>query len=259
MSNKKIESLARVVEAATEAFSRLPYDEVLIGDIAATARCSTATVYDAFGGKEQLYEHVRNRLFDKRPRQTPLERSKEEPNLSYLVDYLLEVFEALTDPTIALLITPAAPASPSGFKPWEHTGLDFETLTTEVSRCMNAGLLRVGDPHAVAFLMYAGISYEPMLYNLMCRQPIELDAVAILRSVFHPLTTALGASALNDRLADIARSITPDDAPATLHAFMHYQAQTEARQSALTASVKDLRVAAATYLSSRKPGRPGRL
>ena len=157
------------------------------------------------------------------------------------------------------LMASAAPASPSGFKPWEHTGLDFETLTTEVSRCMNAGLLRVGDPHAVAFLMYAGISYEPMLYNLMCRLPIELDAVAILRSVFHPLTTALGASALNDRLADIARSITPDDAPATLHAFMHYQAQTEARQSALTASVKDLRVAAATYLSSRKPGRPGRL
>jgi AcrR family transcriptional regulator len=187
MSNKKAESLRRVVEIAIQAFSRLDYDRVLIGDIAAEARCSTATVYDAFGTKEQLYEHVRARIFERRPRQAPLEPSTDEPTLSYLIDYLLEVFEALTGPTITLLTTPASAGRPSGYRPWEHTGLDFDTVVAEVSSCMGGGLLRRGDPHAFAFLMFAGISYEPMLYTWMCKEPTVLDPVAILQSIFDPL------------------------------------------------------------------------
>ena len=255
MSNKKSESLARVAEAAIEAFSRYPYDEVLVGDIAAKARCSTATVYEAFGGKDQLYEHVRARLFDQRPRQTPLEAPVGAPSLAYLVDYLLELFETLTGPAIGLLTTPAAGAAASGYKPWEHTGLDFAAITAEVSRCMEAGLLRRGDPHAVAFLLYAGISYEPMLYNLMCREPIALDAAAILRSIFDPLTTDRGAAALRVRLAQIARPPCDDAAPATLHAYMHYGAQTTGRKRALTQAIDALRAAAAAYFASRR-GRP---
>jgi len=254
MSNKKSESLARVVEAAIQAFSRFPYEDVLIGDIAAKAHCSTATVYDAFGGKEKLYEHVRGRLFEQRPRQAALEPPTDTPTLAYLIDYLVEIFQALTGPAITLLTTPAAGGQSSGYKPWEHTGLDFDTIVKEVSRCMDEGLLRHGDPHAFAFHMYAGVSYEPMLYNLMCREPVELDLVAMLKTTFGPLVTARGAAALDACLVGLDRPKIERGAPATLHEFMHYGQQTEDRKQSLAQSIDDLRAAAAAYWAARRTG-----
>jgi len=100
--------------------------------------------------------------------------------------------------------------------------------------------------------MYAGVSYEPMLYNLMCREPVELDLVAMLKSTFGPLTTARGAVALDACLVGLDRPKIEHDAPATLHEFMHYGQQTEDRQQTVSRSIEDLRAAAAAYWAARR-------
>ena len=45
MSNKKTESLARAIETAAMMFSEEAFEQVQVAEIAARARCSSATIY----------------------------------------------------------------------------------------------------------------------------------------------------------------------------------------------------------------------
>ena len=240
MTNKKTESLGRVVEAAIDAFSTCHYDDVLIAQIAAQARCSTATVYEAFGTKESLYEHVRGRLFDQRSRQGWLDRRPGPPSLEFVLDYLSELFQTLTSPQLTMLMTPADATRATGYMPMEHTGPDFDSIVREISRCMDAGLLRAGDPHAFGFLVMAGVSYEPIWYNLTCRIRTPLDLRSILLSIFSPLTTEKGAEALQAYLTRLESPIPEPSAPARLHELMHLKAQPEHRRRAVAEALAAL-------------------
>lgn len=55
MTDKKRFSIERVKEIAAEEFARQPLENVSMSDIAAKAHCSTATIYQVFGSKQQLY------------------------------------------------------------------------------------------------------------------------------------------------------------------------------------------------------------
>src|SRR5687767_12791453 len=100
MSEKKAKSIERVVEVATALFSRSTFADVSVNHIAALARCSTATIYEVFGSKEDLYRiaaetSIANCTF---PR---LQRQLGAPALWPLFDYLWQRLAFLTDPDLA--------------------------------------------------------------------------------------------------------------------------------------------------------------
>jgi AcrR family transcriptional regulator len=55
MPNRKSQSLEAALKEAERQFSTRPYDDVSVNDIAMVAKCSTTTIYDAFGNKTGLY------------------------------------------------------------------------------------------------------------------------------------------------------------------------------------------------------------
>ena len=243
MTDKKSDSLARVVEAAIRAFSTQRFGDVRIGQIGQEAHCSTATIYDAFGSKEGLFNYVRGQLTQDLPRQTPWEAALAASPLLAILDYLMEVFTALTSPTLSILLTAQNAGEGSGYSPFEHSGLDFDTVMTNVSAGMEAGLLRQGDPRACTFLLFAGISYEPMLYLAMARRRAEerLDPAAILRSIFRPLATEAGERIVEAYVVRLDRDDGAADARPSFHELLHLESCSPDRQEKIGAALEQLR------------------
>lgn len=241
MTDKKSESLGRVVEAAIRAFSTQKFSDVHIGQIGQEARCSTATIYDAFGSKEGLFNYVRGQLVRNLPRQAPWAGGNSP--LIGILDYLVEVFAALTNPTLSVLLTPQNASDGSGYAPFEHSGLDFETAMANVADSMDAGLLRPGDPRACTFLLFAGISYEPMLYLAMARTKGGewLNLAAILRSMFRPLVTEAGESVVEAYVERLDRDGVPPDAPPSFHELLHLESCPPDRQEKIGDALAQLR------------------
>jgi AcrR family transcriptional regulator len=243
MTDKKSESLARVVEAAIRAFSTQKFSDVHIGQIGQEARCSTATIYDAFGSKDGLFNYVRGQLTRNLPRQAPWESDLNASPMLAILDYLMEVFTALTSPTLPILLTPQNPGEGSGYAPFEHSGLDFEAVMADVAECMDAGFLRPADPRACTFLMFAGISYEPMLYLAMARKKDGqwLDPAAILRSIFQPLASDAGARIVESYVARLDRGEVAPEARPKFHELLHLGSCSPDRREQVIAALEQLR------------------
>lgn len=197
MSNKKIESIARAVQVAAQMFSEKAFEKVQIAEIAARSRCSSATIYEAFETKKGLH---RAAMLQYSRRAWPnLAQNSGPPTLFHLMDFLSERISGLSTPTMHNF--------------WRSVGVDMidsrtimwnptqqtkhlGAIVDEVQRCMDAGLLRRGDPQAFAYLILAGGGYEPVVYSLLFGPDATGGAAAILEAVLSPLVTELGQAEL---------------------------------------------------------------
>lgn len=198
MSNKKTESLARAVKTAALMFAERPYEEVSIAEIAARAHCSSATIYEAYETKKGLFRAARMQGLGK---VWPLVADERGPAaLVGLMDHLSDRIAELSKPTLHNF--------------WRTAGVDAEhlrghmqesiereghlgALVDEVQRCMDAGLLRQGDPCGFAYVMLAGSGYEPVVYGLLFGRDTTCAAPAIIEAVLGPLVTDRGRAELS--------------------------------------------------------------
>lgn len=199
MSNKKAESLARAVEVARAMFRDKPYEDVSIAEIAAVSKCSSATIYEAFESKSSLYEEVR--LKEIAPAWS-LAPGAERSGLAGLVSYFLGRVLYLGSAEAHNLIR-SAPHNREAVR--RSVGQSIQTrsqlgdVVAEVERCISSGLLKKGDPQAIAYVLYAASGFEPIIYGQLFSDDTAFEPAAIVQTVFSVLVTGKGRKAL-DRL-----------------------------------------------------------
>jgi AcrR family transcriptional regulator len=193
MSNKKTESLNRAVDAAAQLFSERPFDEVQIAEIAARARCSSATIYGAFETKKGLFRAALQRHSGKN--WPALAQAPGPGSLANLLAYLSERISSLSTPVMQNFWRSVSTDTTHVEKVMQDSVLGTDRLAAivdEVERCMDAGLLRRSDPSAVAYLLLAGTGYEPVVYGLLFNPDAGYNAPAIIDAVLSPLVTEQG-------------------------------------------------------------------
>lgn len=212
MSNKKTESLARAVKTAALMFSERPYEEVSIAEIACRAHCSSATIYEAFETKKGLFRAARLQGLGVA---WPLVSGETGPaTLACLMDHLTNRVARLSRPVLHNFWRSSS-IDAEHFRGHVQDSIDREghlgALVDEVQRCMDAGLLRQGDPCSFAYVMLAGSGYEPVVYGLLFDRDTTRGAAAIMEAVLSPLVTDRGRA----ELAAYIDKLKPDNAPKT--------------------------------------------
>lgn len=225
MSHKKTESLARAVEAAAAMFSEKAFEQVQVAEIAARARCSSATIYEVFETKKGLFRAVQMLRLE---RQWPhFTNGPGEATLVGLMDYLSSRVAGLSKPAMHNFLRSASVDAENSrgniaylIERESHLG----ALIGEVQKCVDAGLLRRGDPSAIAYVMLAGSGYEPVMYGLMFGSDATCDTAAILKMVLGPLVTKRGKAQLKAYI-DKSRITGADEATKpSLQAYMKHAA-----------------------------------
>lgn len=214
MSTRKAESLVRVIEVAAAQFSAHGYDAVSVSQIAAEARCSSATIYEAFGDKKGLFREALLQRLNPVPE---LASDETTTSLHPLLAYFTARVWSLSSPEVRNLFLSGgvdAEALRSGFQASVTHDGRLEAVVQEVERCIEAGLLRPGDPRDIAYLMWAGAGFQPIVYGLVFGDDAGFYPVDILRAVFTPLATRRGAGEVRRFLADLAKASPDHEGPA---------------------------------------------
>jgi AcrR family transcriptional regulator len=197
MSNKKVETLERVVRVAREMFLNRPYEEVSIAEIAAIAKCSSATIYEVFKSKSALFEEAR--LKELAPGWS-LESRRECHGLDGLISYFLGRAAYLGSRETHTLIRSASHNHDAVQRNMPQSILERSQLgdvIAKVEHCMDAGILKRGDPQAVSYVLYAACGYEPVMYGLLFSDGNALRPTTIVRTVLSTLLTAKGRKQLD--------------------------------------------------------------
>jgi len=206
MSNKKAESLARAIGVARAMFRDKPFEDVSIAEIAATAKCSSATIYEAFQSKSGLYEEVR--LKEIAPAWS-LVQDAGRSGLAGLIFYFLERALNLGSPETHNLIR-SAPHNREAIRRSVEQSVKMRSqlgeVVAEVESCISSGLLKKGDPQAIAYVLYAASGFEPIMYGQIFNHDLAFEPDAIVRTVFSVLVTGKGRKAL-DRLLPAERPL----------------------------------------------------
>jgi len=225
MSNKKAESLARAIDVARTMFRDRPYEDVSIAEIAAMAKCSSATIYEAFESKNGLYEEVR--LKEIAPTWT-LAPDDGPPGLAGLISYFLGRVLYLASPEAHNLIR-SAPHNREAVRRSVGQSIQMHSqlgdVVAEVESCISSGLLKKGDPQAIAYVLYAASGFEPIMYGQLFSEDIACAPAAIVRTVFSVLVTGKGRKAL-DRLLPVEQP--PRESGYSLSGFLRTAARTQA-------------------------------
>lgn len=208
MTDKKAKSLQRVLEIAAQTFVRQPYENVSVGAIAEAAHCSTATIYDIYRSKQELFlAAISHALYECR---TPhLQDSGAEPSLRNLFLYAeartrflsseeyrkvrraLKSQDYLTEPL------------QREFAAQQHE-LVRADLLPEVAACIDAALLRTLPPDVIVRNIVAGIVYESTVHELIQGEQAPIDFAEIIHYIFLPLVTAQGERQLREHMAQVS-------------------------------------------------------
>ena len=225
MSNKKAESLARAIRVARTLFRDKPYEDVSIAEIAARAKCSSATIYEAFESKSGLYEEVR--LKEIAPTWS-LVPGAGRSGLAGLISYFLGRALYLGSPEAHNLIR-SAPHNREAVRRSVEQSIQMRSqlgdVVAEIESCISSGLLKKGDPQAIAYVLYAASGFEPIMYGQLFRDDLAFNPAAIVRTVFSVLVTEKGRKAL-DRL--LPADEPPRETGYSLSGFLRTAARTPA-------------------------------
>lgn len=201
MTDKKARSLQRVLEIAAQTFVRQPFESVSVGAIAEAAHCSTATIYDIYRSKQELFlAAISHALYE--CRSPHIVESSNEVSLRNLFLYAEARTRFLTSPEYrnvrravksqAYLTAPLE----REFASQQHE-LVMADLLPEVVACCEAGLLRQLPPEIVARTIAACVFYESTVHEVILGEetPIRFDDV--IRFIFTPLVSAEGEKQLS--------------------------------------------------------------
>ncbi|MDB6060619.1 MAG: TetR/AcrR family transcriptional regulator [Verrucomicrobiaceae bacterium] len=210
MTDKKARSLQRVLEIAAQTFVQQPFESVSVGAIAEAAHCSTATIYDIYRSKQELFlAAISHALYEYRS--PHIVEKGNEISLRNLFLYAEARTRFLSSPEYrnirravksqAYLTAPLE----REFASQQHD-LVMADLMPEVISCCEADLLRPLPPKIITRNIAAGVFYAATVHEVMLggEEPIKFDEV--IRFIFTPLVSPQGERQLADFLLQSVNS-----------------------------------------------------
>ncbi|MDB6061730.1 MAG: TetR/AcrR family transcriptional regulator [Verrucomicrobiaceae bacterium] len=196
MTDKKVHSLQRVLKMAAEAFAQLPFENVSVGAIAEAAHCSTATIYDIYGSKQQLFlaaiSHACCECNSPRILLTCKEVSLR--NLFLYAEARMRFRSGLEYSNLRRAVKSQAYLTASLARKFalQQHALVMANLVPEVVACGTAGLLRPLPAEMIARTIAAGIFYESNVHEVMLGEKVPINFAAVIEFVFTPLVSPQG-------------------------------------------------------------------
>lgn len=154
MKKRSMQKRATILDASTRVFLEKGFSESGMTEIAAQAEVSTATLYNHFAGKEELFDAVVERLWHKlRPEEGP--EAWDMPPDQALTHFGRSVLKVLLSPTsLALFRVVIAQAGrfPEMTQAFRYHGDEaiIQTLAQYLSRQTKLGVLAVNQPDQAA-------------------------------------------------------------------------------------------------------------
>jgi TetR/AcrR family transcriptional regulator of autoinduction and epiphytic fitness len=154
MKKRSMQKRATILDASTRVFLEKGYSESGMTEIAAQAEVSTATLYNHFAGKEELFDAVVERLWHKlRPEEGP--EAWDMPPDQALTHFGRSVLKVLLSPTsLALFRVVIAQAGrfPELTQAFRYHGDEaiIQTLAQYLSRQTKLGVLAANQPDQAA-------------------------------------------------------------------------------------------------------------
>ena len=210
MTDKKARSLQRVLEIAAQTFVQQPFESVSVGAIAEAAHCSTATIYDIYRSKQELFlAAISHALYECHTPQ--LEGGGAQTSLRNLFLYAEARTRFLSSQEYRnvrrALKSQAYLTAPleREFASQQHE-LVRADLLPEVNACIEANLLRTLSPDLIVRNIAAGVLYESTVHELIDGEQAPIDFAQIIQYIFLPLVTELGEKQLHAFLDQISAS-----------------------------------------------------
>lgn len=211
MSNKKTLSLERLLEIAADEFCQRPYEDVSVAEISKLAHCSTATIYDVFCGKDDLF---RQAILARLERSWPeMPEADAGAALPRLLDYFeIRLRQLASEDARKLCSTVISRRSIVGEQFMAalhmHRAAVDEVMTRYVGMAIAEGSMVSDKPASVGYLLSASCAYESALYGLTFGADFPIDVAGVVRKTFEPFVTTKGRAVLKEHLARGSGTIT---------------------------------------------------
>lgn len=204
MADKKSMALERVIDLTGQMIVEMQFSEISVAEIAARARCSTATIYEVYGNKENLFIDALGQMLLNWAPPTPTVES--EGPFAGILTYTWARIKYCSHRRTRGLLRAMRERSDRGAllasRLMELRG-NFGMLINIVEGAFDEGLLRRTDAESVAYCVVANSVYEALSIGNFFGADAEVDAPAIIRKIFTPLVTEEGAA----RLAVFLKSV----------------------------------------------------
>lgn len=209
-AGRKTQALDRVTSETMALLLEKPLHEISISEIAARSHCSTATIYEIYGSKDNLFDDaLAQLLLDRSPPQpVPTEAEPFRALLAYMearIRYFCmaetrAMFQAMRQRRHRLSVLSQR---------LMYNRVWFTIAADLVSGAMSQGHLRETDADAVTYIIFGMAAYEPVIASDLFGSGAPVLAREMLRKSITPLATELGQSILADWI-----SAMPQDPPA---------------------------------------------
>ena len=207
ITQRKQVALERVVAVVAEKLLKTGGVDVSVGEIAAEARCSTSTIYEAFGSKEGLLDHV-FKIFQQGEAAPVAGELDPDTVFEQLVDFLIRrirFFGRRHTAAVIRAIILRANRDNDNLLQWFERRDPSHTAAAFVAASMDAGMIIRHDAALTAHVIVAGISYEPMITALLLDELVSVSA--LMRTVLTPHLTAEGLIRLEAILGQLDNDI----------------------------------------------------
>jgi AcrR family transcriptional regulator len=206
MTDTKGESVQRILDVAADIFVWHRLEDVSMGTIAQLAHCSTATIYQTYGSKEDLFVSAMGRRLE---RSVP---SVEEPlgqiGLAALLHIVRVRIETVSTPPNRALLRALCRQPELMRKPINEIMKRVRQrfiglLDPQIAVAIEEGLLRP-LPQAVISNAIMGLSvYEASQTSLLFGNDDSASLAETLRNTFLPLVSEKGAALLDQYLRQL--------------------------------------------------------
>jgi AcrR family transcriptional regulator len=203
MSNKKIHSLERLLEIAADEFCRRRYEDVSVSEISKLAHCSTATIYDVYSSKDELFRcAMLSRLEQSWPEIPSADCGPALPALLRYFENRLRIMASrpCRRVTAAVVAQRAIIGEEFLAELQRQRAILGEIMADFVERAVREGSMNSAYPASVGYLLSASCAYESVLYGLTFGVDYNVDFAKVIRSSFEPFLTASGQDVLDAHL-----------------------------------------------------------
>lgn len=188
----KQDALKRVLSVASEMLLNEPC-EIKVVRIAELARCSTATIYEVYGSKDNLLDDALSRLLLEWP--APIPRLENDDPFASLLSYVKSRIDFLSHHHTRRLLS-AIWRRPERARVIAM-GLMFRRacyrdLVELVSASIDTGMIRSCDPDNIAYLICSASTYEPIMTANFLDISEPVDSASIIRKILGVLVTDTG-------------------------------------------------------------------
>jgi AcrR family transcriptional regulator len=207
MTVKKAQSLQRVLESSAAVFVQRGFGAVSLTEISGLAHCSTTTIYEVFGSKENLFlAAMAHTLKGYAP--PGIEPGQYPNELEKLVHYAEARIRWLATPQQRRICTSLI----SPFAEIRHlVKEDFDAkyvvisgfIVSMASKCIDQRLLRPLDLDVIVHGILSGTIYQPFVFPLLYGEEVQTNFRDILHKVFAPLVTPAGKAVLDKYLREM--------------------------------------------------------